>query len=167
MSFTETKQRVQEELHRIEEDCTHTGKSHFEAASRWGSYHYWLGIPAVGIGAIAGAAFFRDYPDVGGALALLAALLTALQTFLKPADHAAKHKAAGDGYLALKNDARVYRTVRLPTADEADAPNALDDLNQRRNELNRTSPHFWAGDRKAALKGIKAGEAGYRVDREL
>jgi hypothetical protein len=121
----------------------------------------------VAIGAIAGAAFFRDYPQIGGALALLAALLTALQTFLKPADHAAAHKAAGDGYLALKNDARIYRSVRLANVEEADAAQALDDLNERRNELNRTSPQFSKTDRKKALKSIEAGEAEYKADSRL
>jgi hypothetical protein len=165
MSFSSTNRQVEDELRRIEEDGTHTGKSHFEACSRWGSYHFWIGIPAVAIGAMAGAAFFRAYPEVGGALALCAALLTALQTFLKPAEHAANHKAAGDGYLALKNDARIYRTVTLLTADDADAAAALADLNQRRNELNRTSPQFWKMDRRKALKSIEKGETEYRVDR--
>lgn len=165
MNHSATAQMVREELQRIEEDCTHTGKSHFEAAARWGSYHYWLGVPAMIIGGAAGAAFFQKYPNIAGGMALIAAGLTSLQTLLRPADKAAEHKTAGDGFLALKNDARVYRTVRLLDAPDDDSVSALDELNQRRNELNRTSPQFWRMDRKKALNSISSGEANYGVDR--
>ncbi|MBV4465789.1 hypothetical protein KVG95_20875 [Pseudomonas sp. SWRI79] len=52
------------ELRRIEEDCIHSGKAQFNAADRWSRYHYWLGIPSVGLSAVAGAAFMKEYGQV-------------------------------------------------------------------------------------------------------
>jgi len=48
------------ELERIEEDCVHSGKAHFNAGDLWARYHYWLGIPSVVLSALAGAALFTN-----------------------------------------------------------------------------------------------------------
>ena len=74
------KNAVRAELERIEEDCTHSGKAQFNAGVRWGRYHLWLGVPSVILSAAAGAAFFKDYPDVAGGMSSLVAILTALST---------------------------------------------------------------------------------------
>ncbi|WOB05893.1 hypothetical protein [Piscinibacter gummiphilus] len=58
----DTKSAVTQELHRIEEDCIHSGKAHFNAAARWAALHYWLGIPSVMFSAVAGAAFLKSEP---------------------------------------------------------------------------------------------------------
>lgn len=75
-------------LERIEEDCIHSGKAHFNADNRWGRYHYWLGIPSVVLSALAGAAFFKNYGDIAGIMSAIVAILTSLMTFLKPSERA-------------------------------------------------------------------------------
>jgi hypothetical protein len=128
---------IRDELARIEEDCIHSGKSHFNAHERWSRYHYWLGIPAVVFSSMAGLAFFKDYPEIGGALSATVAVLTALSTFLKPSERAAAHKSSGDQYLSLRNDARVFRMIKLHnTCDAQSAIDGLDEFTKRRNELN-------------------------------
>ena len=157
---------IRTELERIEEDCVHTGKSHFNAHGRWSNYHYWLGIPAVLFSSIAGLAFFKDYPEFGGALSAVVAVLTALSTFLKPSERATAHKGAGDQYLSLRNDARFFREIRL--ALMCDAQSAIDGLTEfsnRRNELNQASPQFSNSDFTKARAGIEAGEAAHAVDK--
>lgn len=157
---------IQNELKRIEEDCVHSGKSHFNAHERWSRYHYWLGIPAVVLSSVAGLAFFKDYPEIGGALASLVAVLTALSTFLKPFERAASHKSSGDQYLSLRNDARVFRQIKL--AHACDAQGAIDGLTEftnRRNELNQASPQFANRDFVRARDGINAGESTHEVDK--
>ncbi|WP_296715933.1 SLATT domain-containing protein [Erythrobacter sp.] len=157
---------IGKELERIEEDCIHSGKSHFNAHERWSRYHYWLGIPAVIFSSIAGLAFFQDYPQVGGALSAIVAVLTALSTFLKPYERAAGHKSSGDQYLSLRNDARVFRTIRLSNAcDTQSAFNGLDEFTKRRNELNQASAQFSKRDFVKARAGIEAGEAAHAVDK--
>lgn len=160
------KPRIQAELLRIEEDCTHSGKSHFNAASRWGKFHLWLGIPAVVLSALASTAFFSDMPIVAGVMSGAVAILTALQTFLKPSELAASHKSAGDQYLGLRNDARVFREIRIDSVcDDQAAIDGLDEFTKRRRELNLASPQFSRGDFEKARKGIEAGEALHAVDK--
>ena len=165
-SVENPKAAIRQELERIEEDCIHSGKSHFNAHERWSGYHYWLGIPAVILSSIAGLAFFKDYPEIGGAIASVVAVLTALSTFLKPYERAASHKSSGDQYLSLRNDTRVFRQIRLESVcDDQAAIDGLDEFTKRRNELNQASPQFSTKDFRTARDGIDAGESTHAVDR--
>ena len=155
------KDAIRLELERIEEDCIHSGKSHFNAHERWSRFHYWLGIPSVILSSIAGLAFFKDYPEIGGAIASVVAVLTALSTFLKPFERAASHKSSGDQYLSLRNDARVFRQIRLENVCDDQS----DEFTKRRNELNQASPQFSTKDFKVARDGIDAGESTHAVDK--
>lgn len=93
-------------------------------------------------------------------------VLTALMTFLKPSEKAAEHKSSGDQYLALRNDARVFREIGLSqVGDEAAAIAGMNGFTTRRNELNQASPQFSNGDFQKAKKGIDRGEAMHAVDK--
>jgi hypothetical protein len=75
-------------------------------------------------------------------------------------------QARGDQYLILRNDARVFRQIRLMHAcDEPTALAGIDEFTKRRNELNQASPQFSRADFEAARKGIEEGEATHRVDK--
>ncbi|WP_250510624.1 SLATT domain-containing protein [Caballeronia sp. GACF4] len=162
-----TKEAIRAELQRIEEDCTHSGKKQYNAGERWGTYNFWLGVPSTILGVVAGATFMKSHGDIAGGLAMLAALLTALMTFLKPSERAAAHKAAGDQYLALRNDARVFRQIRLDYAcDDQAAIASMDEFTKRRNELNQASPLCARRDFDRARAGIEDGEATHNVDAE-
>lgn len=157
---------IRTELERIEEDCIHSGKAHFNAGERWARYHYWLGIPSVLLSALAGTAFLKDYGDIAGIMSAIVAILTSLMTFLKPFERTSAHKGNGDQYLTLSNDARVFREVKLAyTCDEQAAIAGLDELTKRRNELNQASAQFSRKDFETARAGIDQGEAAHRVDK--
>jgi len=159
------KSAIRDELERIEEDCTHTGKAQFNAGIRWSAYHYWIGIPSVLLSAAAGAAYIKQLPDVAGAVSVVVAVLTALMTFLKPSERSSKHKNSGDQYLALRNDARVFRTVKLEFACDAQAAiDGLDEFTKRRNEMNQASPAVAPRDFRKARLGIASGESTHQVD---
>ncbi|UTP38176.1 SLATT domain-containing protein [Phenylobacterium sp. LH3H17] len=156
---------IRKELKRLEEDCIFSSKAHFNASRRWSHYHYWLGVPAVVLSAAAGTAFFKDLPDLAGAMASTVAVLTALSTFLKPSDRSAAHKTSGDQYLTLRNDSRVFREIGMSMAcDTQAALEQMDGFSKRRNELNQGAYQFSRGDFEKARKGIEQGEALHEVD---
>lgn len=160
------KPAIRAELERIEEDCIHSGKAHFNAGDRWARYHYWLGIPSVVLSALAGAAFFKDHGDIAGIMSAVVAILTSLMTFLKPSERASAHKGSGDQYLTLRNDVRVFREIKLTYAcDEQAAIAGMDEFTKRRNELNQASAQFSRKDFEQARAGIEQGEAAHRVDK--
>lgn len=158
---------LRREAERIEEDATYSSKSHFNAEDTWVRRHYWLGVPATALAAIAGAALVKSQPEWASALTLLASLLTGLMTFLKPNERAAMHRTAAGQFLALKNDARLFREVELLQVHQLDElPGRLKALSATRNELNQKSPSIPRGAFVAARKGIEEGEATHKVDKE-
>jgi hypothetical protein len=158
-------QAIARELERIEEDCIHSGKAHFNAGDRWSGYHFWIGIPSVVLSALAGAAIVKEYPEWAAACSVLVTILTTLLTFLKPSERATSHKASGDQYLGLRNQARVVREIKIGLLDKSSAVTALEELAQRRDDLNSASLPISRRDFNAARSGIAQGEATHQVDK--
>lgn len=158
---------LRREAERIEEDAVYSSKSHFNAEQMWERCHYWLRILAIVFAAIAGAAFFKSYNQVGSALASVASFLTALMTFLKPNERAAMHRAAAGQFLALRNNARIFREVELLQTNRLEElTDRLKALSTTCNELNQKSPSISRSAFVAARKGIEEGEATYKIDKE-
>lgn len=150
------------------EDCSHSAKAQFNAAARWRIYHWWLGIPATVLSAAASASLVAEFPWLSAVLALLAAILTALLTFLKPAAQAAKHHDAGNQYLDIRNAARRIRNIHLAQACEGGPGREMvEALAIRHGDHNRASPQFSDSDFEKARKGIEEGEATYAIDKRV
>lgn len=157
--------RLAAEALRIEEDTEHSFKGHYNAAARWARYHLWFGLPSALLAAVAGAAAFKDQPELAGSLALLSTALTTVLTFLKPSERAEMHKAAAGQYQALRNQARFFREIGLTdglAAEEAKA--RLFELAVARDELNQSSPAITRCDYEIAKRDIDSGRARYRAD---
>ena len=158
---------LRREAERLEEDATYSSKGHFNAEDTWVRRNYWLGVPATVLGAVAGATLIKSQPEWATAFTLLASLLTGLMTFLKPNERAAMHRAAAGQFLALRNDARLFREIELLQSDRLDElPERLKALSATRNELNLNSPSIPRKAFVAARKGIEEGEASHKVDKE-
>lgn len=158
---------LRREAERIEEDATYSSKGHFNTEDMWVRRNYLLGISATVLGAVAGATLIKSQPEWATAFTLLASLLTGLMTFLKPNERAALHRAAAGQFLALRNDARVFREIELLQSDRHDQIHErLKALSATRNELNLKSPSVPHRAFVAARKGIEEGEANHKVDKE-
>lgn len=158
---------MRKEAERVEEDSIHSAKGHFNSADTWIRRNYWLGIPATILGAAAGAAILKDCQELAGFLSLAATLFTALLTFLKPSEKASLHKTVADQYLALRNDARIFKEVELlEDFDCKELTEKLKNLAQRRNELNQSSPEIPRKAFEKARDGISEGENQYMTDKE-
>ena len=162
-----TQSRINESL-RIEEDANFSAKSHFNAADIWSDRHFYIGIPATVFGLLTSAALVKDYPTLAGLCSLLATILTALITFLKPNERAAQHKSLGEQFLCLRNDTRVFRTIELlEDHKDVEVSKKLKALVARRNDLNKGSPSIPYTAFKKARTGIEQGEATHQVDQNL
>ena len=155
---------LQRESLRLEEDCTYSSRGHFEAERFWSRVHHWIGVPAALVGGVAGVSAFNQEMLLAGSLAVVAAALAALATFLNPSARAAEHHAAGTKYLSLRNESRFLRETLLNPSDVIPFRDKLASLVQRRNELNESSRPIPRHAFKAARKRIEQGEAKYGVD---
>lgn len=150
----------------VEEDCIYSAKRHFNACSSWTVGHYVLGIPATVLAALVTTALVKNHADWAQALGMTSALFAALLTFLKPNDRASQHRMLGNQYLALRNEARMFRQIELiEVVEDVKKSEHIRRLAQRRNELNGSAPTTppWAFSR--ARQGIEQGEADYKADK--
>lgn len=151
------------EAQRIEEDTEHSFKSHYNAAARWAHYHLWIGLPSALLAA--GAAAFKEQPEVAGALAILSTALTTVLTFLKPSERSEIHKTVAGQYQALRNQTRIFREIELTDCVAADeAKTRLLTLAKTRDEINQGAPAISRCDYELAKKDIDSGNTRYRID---
>jgi hypothetical protein len=76
------------------------------------------------------------------------------------------HRTAAGQFLALRNDARLFREVELLQSDRLnELTKRLKVFSATRNELNLKSPSIPRRAFVAARKGIEEGEATHKVDK--
>ena len=166
MDSNKLKSAISNETHRIEEDALHSMKGHFNAGSLWGKVHLALGLPSAVLAGWAGIEAFSDNPQLTAILAIVSAALTATVTFLKPQAVSDNHSNAGGEYNKLKNKTRRFREIELPSLEDEEAKQLLNDLAEQRDSLNSMSPDIprWAYNK--AKSNIEEGHANYKVDVE-
>jgi len=151
-------------------DSLYSARSNQFAAQRWATVATWLGLPTSILSAIlaAGAAGTAINGSNGWTVVLTVtvAVLNAIRSFLHPEQTLRGYQNKGAGYLALRNDARLFRDVDLRSSKSIeDLMSQLHNLAARRNALNGQPPLVipkWAF--KGAQKSIAAGESDYRKD---
>ena len=153
------------EASRIEEDCIYSARGHFEAAASWRRVHYGIGVPATVLAAVAGGSAVAENLSLAAICSLVVAALSALAVFLNPSDRSHQHHAAGTRFNEVRNRARVFREIDLKSGAElSQLIGDVKSLGTTRDELNKASPQIPRSAFERACKGIRAGEAGYRVD---
>jgi len=130
------------ELSRVEEAASHSAQTQFSSAKFWRGLNLALGVPAAVLAALAGTTVLADASSAktGAAIALVAAALAAVMTTLNASQRAEQSRVSANAYLALQGDARVLRTIDLPSLEHGDARQALAELVERRNTINGTAP---------------------------
>ena len=127
--------------------------------------HYVLGLPTVVVAALAATAIGRSN-EVATILAVCAAVLAAVNTFLNPQQRAAAHSSSGNRYNALRNKARRFRELHCtdPDMGGTELDGELSGLASELDKLNAESPWTPSWAYHKAKKGIEGGEAAYVAD---
>jgi hypothetical protein len=157
---------IVDELSRIEEAAMYSAQSQFSSGKFWRGLNLLLGVPAAALAAVAGTTILAGAVSdkTGAVIALIAAALTGVMTTVNAAQRAEQSQVSGNAYLALQGDARVLRTVDIPTVEPAEARQHLEELVQRRKAINETAPvpAFFAY--RQGKKNIERGRQDYEVD---
>ena len=132
------------------QDYALLGRAHYMAWEHFSRLNKWFGIPVVVTSTVVGTAIFgtiQQDPDIrwklaAGLLSLTAAVLSALQTTLKYAELAEKHKVAGARYAALRRrlDLFILKHGGEAETDRAESLLELEDVLTRVGELAEESP---------------------------
>jgi hypothetical protein len=127
--------------------CRESQMVHYEYGSLLERRHLYFGIPAMVLSTIVGTAVFSSWESASqdqltrvafGMLSMLAASITALQTFLNLTDRASKHKSAGASYSAIRRELELLKTI--PPLSEEEMKESLQKIKQRMDDLANSAP---------------------------
>ena len=128
------------------------GLAHYFAAEIYAKRHHRIGFPTIALSAAVATSIFSALNEsvatwiriVAGAIAVIAAILTALQTFLGYGERAEKHRNAGARYEKLRRDIDVFQlkfgAAGNPSATREDALKALQGIATELGSLATDSP---------------------------
>jgi hypothetical protein len=157
---------IGEEVHRLHESTLWSAQTQFEQLKRWRGVHYWVGVLAAVLAALAGAGGLAKFHIwwIPPLLALAAAALGAVLTTLNPAQKAAQARAAATEYQELQTEARQLLTIDLKALSKDEARERLSDLTGRRDSLNKTAEPPGSTAYKKAKRLLEAGGQSYEQD---
>jgi hypothetical protein len=165
------RQALDVEAKRLIVDTTYTGRGHQAAGRRLVRLNHWLGLPtAIATTVLASGAgvtaLLNKEAWITASLALLAATTSACHGFLRPAEQAEAHALKGNRFIALRNEARVFRELDVRSGlSHEKLSERLKDLRRRYAELNEAAPLLIPQrDYEAAKRSIVAGESRYEGD---
>ena len=160
--MTDVRQPVEDELNRLEEDILYTEKGHFAASSEHGRVHLILGLLATITSAIAATTIIgKSDPWIPGILALIAAVASAVLTFVKPDERAAQHLQSGRALGALRVRIRQTRAIELPADNAVDAATwkaTIEDLTTQKADIDSAAPPVSDRIFKKAQQKIRQGD---------
>lgn len=121
--------------------------AHYEAAASLDRLQYVVGLPLVMLSTLVGTSVFATlqsgsdnfWVKIGVGLAsVLAAILAAIQTFLRFAERSEKHKLAGVRYGSFKRE--IEQKSAFPSQDIKELQQFIDGLRIRWDKLVEESP---------------------------
>src|SRR6266496_976115 len=119
---------------------------HYASADLFRLLNYIVGVPAVVFASIVGTAIFADFANdrpralAVGTVSILAAVLAALQTFLRFSERAAQHATAADWYSAIRRD--IEEMLHLPLDSRGSAKDCLDRIRKEMNRVVQDAPEL-------------------------
>jgi hypothetical protein len=125
--------------------------AHYFLATRLHRRNLALGLPVVIVTAVVGTSVFATLSAAEGqispglrvlvgSLSLLAAVLAAMQTFLRFAERSERHTQAGDWYSAIRRE--IEELLALPPEKRGDPKKALDLLRKELNKAGQIYPEI-------------------------
>lgn len=124
------------------EDTLYTEKALFWLATQWRRGHYLIGIPSCIVSAVAGGALLNNMPLLAGVLTTVAAVLTALLTFLEPREVFKKYHACGVDYGILRGKIERFKDIDLKGEFDAEkARTTLEQFAEEKGTMQKSAPH--------------------------
>ncbi len=164
--LTDDLRPIGEEIHRLHESILWSAQSQFEQLKRWRAIHYWVGVPAAILAALAGVGGLAKFHVwwVPPFFALAAAALGAILTTMNPAQKAALSASAAAEYQKLQTEARQLLLIDLPELSKSEARDRLADITARKVTINKTAEPPGGFAYRKTKKNLEAGGQSYEQD---
>ena len=154
-------EKIKSESTELEEEARFAAAAHRINSRKWQKWSLYLGIPATILAAVAGVTAFSELPEaVTGFVAILAAALTGISTFLSPSDTATSHRTSSATYNRIRRHANLLRDLDAATVKQDDEASVkelaqtLRDLTNQLSEAEQAAPTLSHASRKQAKEEI-------------
>lgn len=145
-----------------------SSQAHYALAAQLARYNVVLGVPVVVLTTFVGTSVFATIGStvdtrlrvLVGTISVLAAVIASLQTFLRFAERAEKHRAAAEHWAAVRREiAEMLALHPNYLATRGDPKEYLDGLRRRMDRIAAQSPEMGdrAWSRAQASYGLEAG----------
>ncbi|MEV8513465.1 SLATT domain-containing protein [Dactylosporangium sp. NPDC051484] len=149
---------AREELLQINDDLLYTEKTHFATAETLHRVNLSFGLITTVLSTAAAATIVADRsPVAAGLLALGAAILSGVLTFVKPEQAAAQHLNAGRQLGALRVRARQVANLDLPRYSQKELRKLIADLVEEKAKIDAASPVTTGRNFNKARQRIQGG----------
>ena len=166
-NLPDSHQSLAAEADRIHESALWSAQGQFEQAKLWRLMNLVLGVPASVLAAISGGTSLAGRVGaVPGTLALVAAALGATLTTVNASRRMTQAQASANAYLQLQTEARQFLVIDLESMSREDAREALRNLTNTRDELNKTADPPGRMAYLRSKKSIGDGGQTYSTDKE-
>ncbi len=118
-------------------------EAHYSAAARFKKYHYWIGSPTIIFATIAGATLLAEAKEPWirisvGIIGLIAAALSAIQTFYSHSKQAETHRSVAARLGEVKREIEVIEHGPLPSKSEQNR--IIEQISKRLSEIDKEAP---------------------------
>jgi len=142
----------------MSDDMLHTEKTHMAAAERLQRVHQALGLASTVLATAAAATIVASLSEItAGILALLAAIVSGVLTFMKPERTAEQHLAAGRQLNTLRVHARQVLNLDLPTGNPPALRKTIEEIARNKAAIDDGAPGTRARDYNVAREKITKG----------
>ena len=153
---------IRREATEIEQEAEFAAIAHRLNSRKWQKRNLYIGGPATLLAAVAGVTAFSDLPDaVTGGVAMVVAALTAIATFLGPADRASSHKTSSASFNDIRRRANLLRDVHATLAKDGDKEKltelvkTIEELTSKLTETEQSAQTLSGSSRKEARTEIE------------
>ncbi|HEY0618483.1 MAG TPA: SLATT domain-containing protein [Kribbella sp.] len=152
------REAAREEVLQISDDLLYTEKTHLHAAERLQKVHQQLGLAMTVLATAAAATIVGDWNKIAaGLLALAAAILSGILTFMKPEKSAEQHLGAGRQLGALRVRARQFLQLDLMRLSVSESREVIASIVNDKATIDAASPGTSGGSFEAARRRIQSG----------
>ncbi|MBN2389741.1 MAG: DUF4231 domain-containing protein [Anaerolineae bacterium] len=145
-------------------------QAHYLAATRYNKYHYWIGFPAIILATIAGATLLAEAKEPWirvsvGIVGLIAAVLSAIQTFYSHAKRAEAHRSVASRLGQVKREIEILESMSPPKKSEQ--ARIVQQINERLSEIDKEAPVVDFSSVDITLLNIEESEEHHLMDKTL
>ncbi len=118
-------------------------RAHFYVAEKFNKYHYAIGLPATICAAVAGATLFTEVSDARvrmavGAIGLIAAVLSAIQTFYSHAKRGEQHRTSAAQLGRVRREIEIFEQFTPQSKKEQEEK--IREINEAMAKIEEDAP---------------------------